>query len=296
MCGLFGIAGLGITTQDMRVFQDLMVLSQVRGIDGTGVAFGNTNTPRCQVFKLANDANAFDWSLKKFEREALYNVMNDYMIGHTRWMTTGKRDSDATQPFNFSNIVGTHNGTLWADYGSWNSDSEMLIASINDNGVGKSVETLYEHDSFALVWVDKKKKTLHMARNDLRTLAFGVHKEREVIYWSSELPLLRAALSRRGIPGDKVAFFNVGTESEIIFKIRDLHDGKGKPRFRSRPLKTTYVKIESTIITGVDVDSISTANVVPFKTGEYDPHDPDMGYGTSADGHEFTYQKYNGGS
>lgn len=278
MCGLFGIAGIGIQSQDLNVFRDLMIFNMVRGIDGTGIAFGNTRTSKRGLVKVAGDAQYLSFQLDASTEKDIYNWYNTYLMGHTRWMTVGKVSKESAQPFAFDKITGAHNGTISADYGDFHSDSEFLLSRINERGFDKAIEDiLIEDDAFTLTWVDHKTKLLHFASNGKRPLGFAIHKHRQVLYWSSELEILRAALSRRGISSDSCNFFYMSQNLHLSFNLTELTDKEGKATYKGSKFEPNY--------TPKPKKSLGTTNgykdwwgAVNPLTGEYE-FDYDNGHG-----------------
>lgn len=206
MCGLFGIIGQGITKDDTIVFRDLMLLNAIRGTDSTGFASGRSkanhkNLKEIYLSKKVNDAIYFLQSLSKEDEDALDNVFHDFKLGHTRWATTGEVVLGAAQPFNRENIVGTHNGTFGSiNFTGFNSDSDAFYHRVNELGMRATIQTVKpKEDGYALVWHDKNEGTIKILRNEKKMIWFTYHPTRQVMYYCSELGLLKAALDRRSI-------------------------------------------------------------------------------------------------
>lgn len=201
MCGHFGMMGAGIQFIDTKILKELSFAAMLRGRDGTGIAYGKSHEKgnKPTILKDNGDALYFDWGIKDDERKKLNNVNNNYFIGHTRWLTTGKPTYEATHPFEHSKLVGAHNGTLFYDYEGYANDSDKLFGRINDVGIQAAINELDKDDAYALVWYDKETKKVNFLRNEKRELYFALHPDRSVLYWFSEAAGLRWILARNGV-------------------------------------------------------------------------------------------------
>lgn len=173
-------------------------MSQVRGTDATGVFFGH-NKRKVEVIKEYGDALTFFQYLSQDEMRRLMSIGNNFIAGHVRKATRGKVSKETAHPFSFTNVVGMHNGTLYGDFDGYHSDSEKLIHQLNDKPLEDVLPTLYTCDAVALIWFDKKTGYLHFYHDVLRDLYVAVSVDSSVIYWASELGILRAALERNNI-------------------------------------------------------------------------------------------------
>ena len=201
MCGLFGVIGSGINQNDLNIFQDLLVFNAVRGWDGTGVMTANTNTKNgnINIHKKAYDSFWYLRTLEKKQSSNLSNISNNVFIGHTRWATVGKTNDEAAQPFEMKSFIGTHNGTIDLDWKDYNSDSEAFFQKIEEIGPKAAVATLGDKDAFAIVSYHKPSRHVYMMRNDKRSLNFAICPDRSVLYYASELGMLKAALERHNV-------------------------------------------------------------------------------------------------
>lgn len=204
MCGLFGMAGVGVNSDDLDVINDLMVVSALRGTDATGLAAGTTyGKSRC--FKLKGDPYYWQWGAteKGFEK-SLFNISNTYFLGHCRKRTTGALDEKGAQPFTGDKIIGTHNGMLSWDFDKFHTDSAKLISLLNtsNNDFQSVIDKTSAHDAIALVWFDTENGTLNLYKNNKRPLFFAFNEKRNVLYWASELEMLTLALKRNKVEFD----------------------------------------------------------------------------------------------
>jgi len=201
LCGLFGVIGSGISQNDLNIFQDLLVFNAVRGWDGTGVMTANTNTKNgnINIHKKAYDSFWYLRTLTKQQNGNLENINNNVLIGHTRAATTGKVDDSSSQPFELNTFIGTHNGTIEIDWKGFSSDSHAFFDKIEKMGPKAAVATLGDKDAFAIVSYHKTSRHVYMMRNEKRTLWFAINPDRSVMYYASELGMLKAALERHNV-------------------------------------------------------------------------------------------------
>ncbi len=207
MCGLFGMIGPGIARVDYKIIDELMLVSSLRGEDGTGVVSGSSHGkhPRSTLYKIPGDP--FYWrtmlvSKAKIE-SALYDIHNNWVIGHVRKPTSGSIDQKATQPFTHANVMGCHNGGIRGDIEGFASDSAKLYAYLNHfkGDIKKTLDELgvTAFDAYALVWFDVNTRKVNFLRNGKRKLYVAFNKERSVMYWASEFQMLKLVLDRNDI-------------------------------------------------------------------------------------------------
>lgn len=237
MCGLFGIAGPGIGTNDLNVLKALMVFSVLRGVDSTGLfTCGNNGTHQVlkkqtvssPIFLTNNKDLVEDWSM--------------YCgLGHVRDTTVGKITVENAHPFMFEDIVGAHNGTL-VDWkyrkDDHRSDSDLLFEDIQNRGVMEVLEEVSDASAYAISIFHRKEYALTFARNRRRPLHIAINKDRGVIYWASEFEMLEFALNRSNIKYDIYEFrafqtYRVGIKDihrDMNFDNWIIEDIKPKPR------------------------------------------------------------------
>lgn len=217
MCGIVGLiskASNGFTVDERDSFKDMLILDQVRGMDGTGV-FGVYHNRQCAVAKIGTNASNFVEmeAFKKFES----NIYSKFwaIFGHNRKATQGVISSKNSHPFVQNNIVLIHNGTLHNHKVLANTDvdSEAIAVALNN---GEPEEVLARvHGAYALVWYDKRNKTISIARNIDRPLFVGETNGSWI--FCSEPSILVAAASRNGIKVKDIESIEVGT----IFKFKN---------------------------------------------------------------------------
>lgn len=209
MCGLFGIAGPGITQQDLDIVKDLGIISQVRGTDGSGIfqVRSNAYSPKYDQSLIYKTEDTFsellidvDWDKKKYNN-LLSSINVDVIIGHVRMATKGIISDSNAHPFVFENLVGAHNGTLkdkkYED--KVKTDSELMFADISANGLIKTLDNLHKDSAFAITMFDRVNRKMYFTRNAKRTLHFALNENRSVLYWASEPYFLKTAIKRRNV-------------------------------------------------------------------------------------------------
>lgn len=205
MCGLTGVLSAYLSQDHIRIFEDLMIMSTLRGREGAGIITideetgkGNRNNP-IMTHKFTGTGAGLVTSAGY--RKILTTRKKTGLVGHCRLPTRGLNSPDFIHPHVHGNIAGVHNGTLWTVDDKFvndnQSDSSLLFRSIAQNGLQKAVDD--SHGAMALVWVDNSDETLNFFRNDDRPLwlAENCHKP-TTIFWASEKSFLELALSRVG--------------------------------------------------------------------------------------------------
>jgi hypothetical protein len=197
MCGLVGAAGY-TSAKDPDIFRDMIWVDGLRGLHSTGAAFIDITAGVTEVVKKAGTPVQL-FGEQRF-RECL-SPRFDVFIGHNRFATIGERNDANAHPFNFSNIVGAHNGTLeyrarkaLLDNEKYGTDSEALFHNLNEFDVEEVMAEM--SGAWALTWYDKRNNTINFLRNNQRPLAYTFSDDGKMIYWASEPGLLRWILGR----------------------------------------------------------------------------------------------------
>ena len=143
MCGIFGAVG----NYDVSKLKILALFNETRGRDSSGF-FNGTH-----LLKVAKPV-----------RELLTNeflkTKHPFMMGHTRFATTGAVTDDNSHPFQHGRIIGTHNGVvsnfdelkLKYDLKDMQVDSEIIFWGLDKFGV----EFLKEVEAYwGLAWFNQ---------------------------------------------------------------------------------------------------------------------------------------------
>lgn len=201
MCGLLGY--FNKSPADSKEYRDwfesMLVVSTLRGWDGTGVAAFPIKGGQTFIYKKPIPG----WD---FVQSHVWNTIRtnhydyDMMIGHNRAATHGKAIERHTHPFNEDNIVLTHNGVITNAYKLNNAVVDSQAVAIALNGEDDFVDILEKLDgSFALVWFDYRDQKLRFARNKERPLWLGYDEKKNGILWASEKWALEGIAYRHGL-------------------------------------------------------------------------------------------------
>ena len=228
MCGIIGCAGM-ITFKEETAFKDLLIVDSLRGEDSTGVAsvsrMGDVN-----IAKSVGDP------FQLFETKNFTNIMkvnNSVLIGHNRYATVGKVTRQTAHPFEFSKVVGVHNGTLKNKYSlldgkDFDVDSEALYHHINEKGLNDAVDVA--DGAYALVWYDKEEHSINFLRNKERPLYTTLSADSKCIWWASEEWMLSVVLAREGIK--HLAVMELPIDSHYSFSVPKYNDVIEKAKVR----------------------------------------------------------------
>lgn len=230
MCGLVGMAG-DLTSGWKDVFTELLIVDSVRGMHGTGVAAIRRYENRVNLVKMPVPSQAL---IMTNEYNSAIKDPIKVLIGHNRYATIGKKNVENSHPFQFSDVVGAHNGTLYsgsrkrldpAEY--YGTDSEAIYANLNDEGIRKTVDEL--DGAWALTWYDATNNTINFLRNDKRPLFYGYSDDRCTLFWASELEMLKFVLSRNKRMPDDDHFHDVTPYTHLSWKVPNTANDKFVP-------------------------------------------------------------------
>jgi len=239
MCGIVGVAG-ALTSSHDDVLKSLLILDTIRGVDSTGIAAIDRNE---DVRVVKTVGHSFDlMGMKMFD--SAIGKLNRAIIGHNRFATTGKVNRASAHPFEFSNIVGVHNGTLWnkhklLDHAFFTVDSENLYHHMNEKGLDDLLNHL--DGAWSLVWWDKNDETLNFLRNKERPMWMCEQKDNGILFWASEPWMLDVAIGRK----EKLECTEpVATKADTLYTFHIDKTGKvSKPHVKDAPSKVETVVV-----------------------------------------------------
>lgn len=205
MCGIIGVAGK-IGDKEKSFAKQALIVDALRGKHSTGIVY--TDYEGHQVHKEAWLPQDF---LAKASTEAQFRLASKCIIGHNRAATVGSVTKANAHPFDFSKVVGVHNGTLKKRTGldkhaAFKVDSENLYHHINEHGLEDAINKC--EGAYALVWVDKENNILNFYRNEERPLSYCYSEDGQTLFWASEPDMLRFVLARVGIKHKQVYWVN----------------------------------------------------------------------------------------
>lgn len=191
----------------------LLTIDVIRGSDSTGLALVNNLLDVTVIKKAMNPIDFLD--LKSVDEELTW--MSNCIIGHNRYATRGRVTNNTAHPFDFTTLVGAHNGTLkdchkLDDNKDFDVDSENLYHHMDNNGVQDTFNKM--DGAFALTWFDKTDNCLYFLRNNQRPLSYCVTKDNKTMFWASEAWMLYGILSRNKIEHQPI----VVTEADSLYK------------------------------------------------------------------------------
>lgn len=251
MCGIVGMASGSLSQKEVSMFEDLMIVSNLRGRTGSGIitigkAPGEKDLHLHNIKVLGSGIQAINSS--EFHKRA-WTGTPSVLVGHTRFPTKGGTDIDAVHPHVYDKVVGVHNGTLQRVAQSYvlatESDSSLLYKHINEVGIEEALAQA--RGAYALVYVDIESQTLNFIRNNERTLYiaklrwgnFG-----KTAMWASEYGFLSLILSRSGykaeeytieaLPANELWSLPIPLHGNIDFTVqKDVFSGLRDTQFRS---------------------------------------------------------------
>lgn len=217
MCGIVGAASGSLSQREVNVFEDLMIVSNLRGRQGSGIVTVTRDVKKEHHLHCIKVVGSGIQAIGSSEyRKRIAEGTPSVLIGHTRWPTKGGTDLDAVHPHIFDKVVGVHNGTLTRvnqDYVlAKESDSNLLYKSINEDGIEEALAK--SRGAYALVFIDSEKQTLNFIRNHERPLWFAKvrwNQYGKTLFWASEWGFLNLILTRSGFKKEEYEIVELPT-------------------------------------------------------------------------------------
>lgn len=176
MCGLVAVINklsYGLTKEQVDIFDSLLFLDQLRGMDSTGVAMVEKNG---SLYMAKEASNATEFRTKPEYKELLKHAFRtgSALFGHNRAATKGSITDENAHPFVVDDrITLMHNGTLWGDHkklANTEVDSHAIAHVLHNKGDDVEAALQEVSGAYALIWHDFKNQTLNIIRNSQRPL------------------------------------------------------------------------------------------------------------------------------
>lgn len=258
MCGIVGIASGYLNDMEKSMFGELLLLSSWRGSDSTGVVTLKRNWDqqnRKDLFSTRLRKKAIDpWTFLGTEdfKQVMEGGSTVFALGHTRSPTQGAVTDENAHPFSFGNVIGVHNGTIHGKFphrDEFETDSESLYKLINEVGIEEALREVEKNPTaaYALVFYDRKAKTLNLIRNDKRPLYLVWKDQENTLFWASEIGMIDFVLNRRGVQRSKRSGFTpflIPPGELITFEITPRYNWVENYKRRKLDLKAIPLKKE----------------------------------------------------
>ncbi|MCB0736886.1 MAG: hypothetical protein KDC92_05180, partial [Bacteroidetes bacterium] len=198
MCGIIGLSvGNNSTLSNSnieRIFNELLILSETRGKESSGVAIKNCDQKSIGVYKAPIPASQLlkNKDFKNFYKEYAHRSGSHSavsMIAHARLVTNGsQQNNNNNQPVIKNGFVAVHNGIvvnvddLWKENPTLNRefelDTEVILALLSKNsnisnyvmGLQQSLHEVYGCVSMGVLFENYNKQFIFTNHGSLYTL------------------------------------------------------------------------------------------------------------------------------
>ena len=234
---------VGVMNQQHEgAFKNLLIVDSVRGPHSTGMLVV-TSAGSTSFVKASGDP--FELIGKSAYTNSLRYV-NNVLMGHNRYATKGAINKANAHPFEFSNIIGAHNGTLTTqylldDHTDFDVDSENLYYHLNQNTLDDTTSKL--GGAYALTWYDKRDGTMNFLRNEERTLFYTFSTDNKTLYWASEVWMLEGILGKAGLAHTEVKPFEPFDHYKIEVKPGIISNAKELAGFTVTPVQRRVIPV-----------------------------------------------------
>jgi len=200
MCGLVAVITknrFGFTKNQVDIFDSLLFIDQLRGMDSTGVALVE-KSGSLSLAKEASNATVFRTKPEYGQLLKTAFQTGSALFGHNRSATKGSITDENAHPFVVDDrITLMHNGTLWGDHKKLADtavDSHAIahVLHRHEDDVESALQEI--NGAYALIWHDFKNQTLNFVRNEQRPLHW-IETE-DGWYYASEANMLEWIISK----------------------------------------------------------------------------------------------------
>ena len=216
MCANYGFLTKKPSARNVCALRALGVMMEDRGKESTGVAMF---TDKVEIQKDIGRAEVFF--------QDVYLDPNAWMgIAHNRLSSRGTVTKENSHPFQFGNIVGTHNGTItnYLELGDFEVDSQVLFNLLNETHNNFREVLAKVSGAVAAVWTDGEK--LYFVRH-FNPLHIALMKDG--LYWASDFDCLKHVCIAQGRVATHI---EVETDEVLVFD-RDLKMEKFPVSFKT---------------------------------------------------------------
>lgn len=228
MCGIFGtILHSGRQKQDMGIMRALTLANRERGKESLGFfdsAFDIFKSADDPIDVLQTEA-CTEW-LEASRRHSWFTV------GHTRYSTRGLVCDKNSHPFEYGDVIGSHNGIIDAP-NNFEVDSEYCIHLMNETKSDYQNAFADEMGYWTLSWFDRRDDYLYLSVHDNTC---GLVDHNGSWYFSSDPDHLAAVVGCKEMvvfgDGDTVRFDNQG-RIKWLPKFKSTHDWSYKKDYRT---------------------------------------------------------------
>lgn len=200
MCGICGAISYPLNNVEINHVQSLMVLSTLRGFEGSGAITVASNRGKLNVNTVKTELSCAELAVDP-DFDAILKSPK-IIIAHARAPTKGGNEKEFIHPHRVKHITGVHNGTMFEvmgeKIGNDESDSLKVFQALADHSIEDFIKG--SRGAYSLVWIDTKNGTLNFLRNDQRPMIWarvgGDHAS--CMFWASERSMLEYTLITRG--------------------------------------------------------------------------------------------------